>query len=74
MLRWTQTDTYYRDKFVPVKTVQIKNENLELDHYAYRYLLTELETYKIMDTNFIDYINNRGDVTRFKSINIPTEV
>lgn len=74
MFRWVETDNgYYREKFVPIKTIEIKNENLELDHYAYRYLQTEVEMYKIMDINFINYINNRGDVTRLGTIKIPTE-
>lgn len=74
MLRWTVKDSYYRDKFVPRSTTTIPRENLELDHYAFKYLSTELDTYKIMDTNFVDYIEQRGNVLRMKNILIPTEV
>lgn len=81
MFRWEDVDTtayqgteikMYRERYVPAETVSIIGENLELDDYAYRHLGSELLMYKIMDTNFVDFMEARGDVSRLRQIQIPT--
>jgi hypothetical protein len=74
MNRWDdlEENEYYREKFEPTETITIKNLNVELDFYSYKYLGTELAMYKIMDTNFVEYIEKRGDVTKLNQIYIPT--
>lgn len=61
----------YRVPFVPDVSVRIPNQNLELDHYAFKYLGTETDMYKILDSNFIDYFEARGDLSQMPSIVIP---
>ena len=75
MFRWNdlEDNEYYRDIFIPINIIKIKCINAELDLYAYKFLGTELETYKIMDSNFIAYIENRGNLSKLKTIKIPTE-
>lgn len=81
MFRWEDVDPIsyqgteikmYRERYVPAETVSIIGENLELDDYAYRHLGSELLMYKIMDTNFVDWMEARGDVSRLRQIKIPT--
>ncbi len=80
MLRWERVSPVtlwgmkvkmYRPLFVPDKTIKIQNLLWEFDHYAYKFLGTELDMYKILDTNFIDYMENRGDVSKMNQIEIP---
>ncbi len=80
MFRWDKVEDkviegiavkMYREPFEASETQKIPSENLELDHYAYKYLGSELDSYKILDTNFIDYIEERGDVQRLNHILIP---
>ncbi|MFZ7155042.1 MAG: hypothetical protein ACO1HP_14820 [Bacteroidota bacterium] len=81
MFRWEDVDAIlydgteikmYRERYVPAETVSIIGENLELDDYAYRHLGSELLMYKIMDTNFVDFMEARGDVSRLRQVQIPT--
>lgn len=77
MFRWKNAELdslYYREPFKAEKSIVIPNKDLELDHYAYIHLGSELEMYKILDTNFIDFIEQRGDISRLKNIKIPVEV
>jgi hypothetical protein len=80
--RWDDVDSQeifdmtvkmYRDPFVPASTIVAAEKNLELDHYAYKYLGTELFMYRILDTNFEKFIEERGDMFRVGSVEIPTE-
>ena len=73
MFRWNDITGYYREKWKAESTISIPNISLELDHYAYIHLGSELEMYKIMDTNFVRYIEERGDIQRLKNIDIPIE-
>ena len=61
----------YRTPYEPQKTISIPNQNKELDHYAFDYLGSELYMYKILDSNFIQFMEERGDVSRLKNILIP---
>ena len=81
MLRWNNVEDkiifgmtvkMYREPFVPGDTFTSPFTNLELDHYAYKYFESELFMYRILDTNFINYIEERGDLGRVKNIQIPT--
>lgn len=73
MLRWQDKleTTYYREKYIPLKTNNVPNENQELDFYAYKYLDSELFTYKLIDVNFTEYIETRGNTSLMKNILIP---
>lgn len=81
MYRWTIVDDktifgmtvkMYRDPYVAAKTIVSPYRGLELDHYAYKYLNSEIYMYKILDTNFEQYIEERGDMTRIVDVEIPT--
>lgn len=81
MLRWENVEDkkifdmnvkMYRDPFVEETKSVAPIPNLELDHYAYKYLGTELYMYRILDINFNDFIEERGDVSRMKKVYIPT--
>lgn len=82
MLRWNEVDDQeifgmtvkmYRDPYEVLKKSAAPIPNLELDHYAYKYLQTELFMYKVLDTNFINYIEERGDMHRVSKIYIPVQ-
>lgn len=81
MLRWNDvadktifgmTVKMYREPFASSDTFTSPCENLEFDHYAYKYFESELFMYRILDTNFVQYIEERGDLDRLKNIQIPT--
>jgi len=65
------TQRMYRPLYVPVKTHTIVNEKQELDHLAYLHLGSELEMYKMLDTNYIALREARGDVTKLDTVIIP---
>ena len=80
MLRWQNiedkeifgmTVKMYRDPYTAGKTIVAPIPNLEIDHYAYKYLESELFMYRILDINFNDFIEERGDVSRMGKVNIP---
>ena len=82
MLRWDavedkilfdMTVKMYREPFVPLKTVTSAYKNLELDHYAYKHMGSELYMYRILDTNFEKYMEERGDLIRMGDVLIPTQ-
>ncbi len=62
----------YRNPFVAKETFISPIKNNELDYYAYKYMQSELYTYQILDTNFENYIEERGDTFRIDSIQIPS--
>lgn len=81
MLRWDNVEDktifgmtvkMYRDPFVEETKSSAPIPNLEFDHYAYKYLGTELYMYRILDTNFIAFIEERGVSSRIKKVYIPT--
>ena len=81
MLRWNEVEDktlfgltvkMYREPFYPEESVLSVYEGLEMDHYAYKYMKSELYAYRILDTNFETYIEERGDLDRIKDIRIPT--
>ena len=83
MLRWNdvpETTLFgmklkmYREPFAASKTIISPHKNLELDHYAFIYYESELFAYRILDTNFEEYIEERGDLSRIKDIKIPVIV
>jgi hypothetical protein len=83
MLRWLEVEDkeilgmtvkMYREPFVPSGTVTSIFQGLEFDHYAFKYFKSEIYMYRILDTNFTQYMEERGDLDRLKDIQIPTDV
>ena len=83
MLRWNEvsdqqifdmTVKMYREPFWPGKTFVSTLKNKELDHYAYKHMDSEIYMYRILDTNFENYIEERGDMNRILKIKIPVEL
>jgi len=81
MLRWNDvadkiilgfTTKMYREPFVGQNYTKTPHKNLELDHYAFKHLGSELFSYKILDSNFITYMEERGDLSRMGSVSIPS--
>ena len=81
MFRWSEVEDQtlfgmtvkmYREPFHVKDSFVAPEKNEELDLYAYKYLQSELYTYRIMDTNWDTYIENRGDVDTLAVISIPT--
>ena len=62
----------YREPYHEDKSFVAAEKNIELDHYAFRYFKTEILMYQIMDVNWIQYIEERGDLGRISNIKIPT--
>ncbi len=63
----------YRDPFEAVSAITSSFSGLELDHYAYKYFQNSLYMYRIMDTNWEQYMEERGDIDELKDIQIPTK-
>ena len=83
MLRWVEVEDktifgmtvkMYREPFVASDTIVSIYQGLELDHYAFKHFESELYMYRILDTNFDQYMEERGDLDRIKNIKIPTDV
>jgi hypothetical protein len=81
MFRWNNiadqeifgmTVKMYRDPFVAKSTFISPIQGLELDHYAFRFFGSELYMYRILDTNFERYMEERGDLSRIGQISIPS--
>ena len=60
----------YRELFTS-DSIAVDKKGHELDYIALKYLGSEIETYKIMDLNAIDVIENRGDMKRIEKVKIP---
>jgi hypothetical protein len=82
MLRWDEVEEQelfdmtvkmYREPFQASKTTKAIQRNLELDHYAYLYLGSELFMYRFMDVNWEKFIEERGDMSRVSDIYVPLE-
>ena len=66
-----QQSKMYRPRFEPIQSQVVPAEKKELDHHSFSHLGTELFMYKIMDANFIRFMEERGDLDRIKEIKIP---
>lgn len=62
----------YREPYEADTTTIVPNENIELDHLAHKYLGSSLMMYKILDTNWVEFMENRGQVSDMAEIKIPT--
>jgi hypothetical protein len=80
MLRWNHvldkevyglTVKMYREPCRALETISSPYKNLELDHQAFRFFESELYMYRILDTNFERYMEERGDLSRFEIV-VPT--
>ena len=81
MFRWNDVEDQkifgltlkmYREPYRVLDSNTSVFRNLEFDHYAYKYMGSELFAYKIMDANFTRYMEERGDLSRIGDIMIPT--
>lgn len=63
----------YRNPFAAAGQFVGIFQDIELDHYAYKYLGSEIYMYKILDVNFERYREERGDVSRIGDIIVPTQ-
>lgn len=81
MLRWNDVEDkevfemtvkMYREPFTASDSITSPFRGLELDHYAYKYYDSELYMYRILDVNFEQYMEERGDLDRLKDIKITT--
>ncbi len=61
----------YRDPFASDNFYTAPENHMELDWYAYNHMQSELFMYRIMDTNWDIYIENRGDLNTIKNVQIP---
>jgi hypothetical protein len=82
MLRWDEVEEQelfdmtvkmYREPFYASKTTKAIQDGLELDHYAYLNLGSELFMYRFMDVNWELYMEERGDLSRFNDVKVPLE-
>lgn len=81
MFRWYEvqdqtifdmTVKMYRNPFVALSSVASPDKGLEFDHHAFKHMESELFMYRILDTNFENYIEERGDIDRVSPVYIPT--
>ena len=61
----------YRDPYEPDNSFEVEHINVELDFYAFQQLGSELLMYRILDSNFEQYIEERGDLERLSDITVP---
>lgn len=61
----------YRPLNEPLREITVPSEKQELDYYSHKYLNSSLLMYKILDSNWPEYMEERGDVSRLKQIRIP---
>lgn len=64
----------YREPLEYTETQSVKIEPMELDHYAYKYLGSEINMYQILEVNFIEYIEQRGNMKRMTRMSIPIKI
>ena len=73
MLRWSDvadqelyglTVKMYREPYTCLESVTSIYRGLELDHYAYKHLGSELLAYKILDVNFEHYMEDCFEAIR----------
>lgn len=63
----------YRPRYIPEITQKVPFKGNELDHIAFEHLGSEIFTYKIMDTNFVSFMEERFDLRRVKEIYAPVK-
>ena len=64
----------YRPPFRASRTQEVDVDRRELDQVAFDSSLnTELLTYRILDVNFVRFMEERGDPDRLKKVLIPIE-
>ena len=82
MFRWEQVETQelqdaevkmYRDPYVPSESINIPSTEIELDDVAFQFLESELFLYKILDSNFVNFIEARGKVYDLDKLIIPSQ-
>ena len=82
MFRWDEVNSvtvngidmkFYREPFSATSTITANANGRELDDLALKYLGIETEMYKVLDVNFIDFMENRFDRSRIKKVLIPNE-
>lgn len=82
MFRWNDVDEtiledvtlkMYREPYEAERTTKVPSKGLELDHLAFKHLGSELLMYKLMDLNWIEYMEQRGDMDRINLIEIPVQ-
>ena len=80
MLRWNDVEEQelfgltvkmYREPYAAAETVTSVHKKLELDHFAYKHLGSELLAYRVLDVNFVSYMEERGDMDRLKTVLVP---
>jgi hypothetical protein len=80
MFRWQEVEDQtifdmtvkmYRDPFVAEETFKAYETRRELDHHAFKYLGSETDFYKILDTNFVVFMEARGNVDELGKIDVP---
>ena len=81
MIRWQEvgeqtlfgmTVKMYRDPFDAKETTISQFDKVEMDHHAFKYFDSEFLMYRILDTNFEQFLEERGDVDEMIDIKIPT--
>ncbi len=82
MFRWndveeteleTVTLKMYREPYEAERTARVPSKGLDLDHLAFKHLGSELLMYKIMDLNWTAYMEQRGDMNRIETVEIPVQ-
>jgi hypothetical protein len=82
MFRWNDVEDkelfgmtvkMYRDPFESSNTVPSIFKGIEMDHQAYKYLGSELYMYRVLDVNFENFMEERGDVLRMSKVSIPAQ-
>jgi hypothetical protein len=80
MLRWNDVDDItlfdmtvkmYREPYQAESSTKSMYKNLEFDHYSFKHMGTELLAYQILDVNFVQYMEERGDLSRMGDVLIP---
>lgn len=64
----------YRPRFVASRTQEVDTKKRDIDHVAFESSLrTELFTYRVLDVNFVRFMEERGDPDRIKKLLIPVD-
>jgi hypothetical protein len=80
MFRWDDVEAktidgmtikMYREPYEAIETQKVPNEKIDIDHIAHKHLGTETFMYKILDTNFIELMENRFNMDKVDNIYVP---
>ena len=63
----------YRPIFEAEKIQKVPYQRTEIDKYAFDHLGSEVYTYMVLDINWTEYMEARGDVDKFSDIYIPAK-